>query len=249
LVEVEWHDEGLLLGVRRHGETSALVDVLTREHGRHPGLVRAGRSRRMRPVLQAGNQVAVTWRARLEDHLGTYTVEPVAMRAAAVIDDPAKLAAVGSLTALCRLLPEREPHARLLEAAGIVLAAIEEGAHWPALMVRWELGLLEELGFGLDLTRCAVTGTGDDLAYVSPRSARAVSAGAGEAWRERLLRLPSFLLGRQAGAAADSDIADGFALTGHFLLRHILEPRGLAEPEPRKWMVAAAISPAAGRLS
>jgi DNA repair protein RecO (recombination protein O) len=244
---MEWHDEGLVLGVRRHGETSALVDVLTREHGRHPGLVRAGRSRRLRPVLQAGNQVALTWRARLEDHLGTFTIEPVSMRVAALIDDPGKLAALSSLTALCRLLPEREPHARLHEAATIVLAALEEGDHWPALMVRWEMGLLDELGFGLDLSRCASTGAQDDLSYVSPRSARAVSAQAGKAWYDRLLRLPGFLLGRQAGTTEPADIADGFALTGHFLMRHILEPRGLAEPEPRKWMVASFLNRAGDR--
>ncbi len=235
---MEWHDEGLVLGARRHGETSALLDVLTRDHGRHSGLVRAGCSRRMRPVLQQGNQVTVTWRARLEDHLGTFAVEPLAMRLAAFIDEPEKLAALSSLTALCRLLPEREPHARLYEAAGIVLAALEEGDHWPALMVRWELGLLEELGFGLDLTRCAASGAMDDLIYVSPRSAQAVSATAGAAWHDKLLKLPAFLLGRQAGSTHREDIAAGFELTGHFLMRHVLEPRGLAEPDARKWMVA-----------
>ncbi len=245
---MEWHDEGLVLGVRRHGETSALVDVLTREHGRHSGLVRAGRSRRLRPVLQPGNQVALTWRARLEDHLGTFTVEPLTMRLAALIDDPGKLAALTSLTALCRLLPEREPHARLYEAAGIVLAALEEGDHWPALMVRWELGLLDELGFGLDLTRCAASGSVDDLIYVSPRSARAVSAGAGAVWHDKLLKLPAFLLGSQAGQATGEDIAAGFRLTGHFLMRHIMEPRGLDEPEARKWMVSAFLSREDGTL-
>ncbi len=244
---MEWHDEGLVIGVRRHGETSALVEVLTRAHGRHAGLVRGGRSRRLRPVLQAGNQVAVTWRARLEDHLGAFTIEPIALRVAGLIDDPEKLAALSSLTALCRLLPEREPHERLHEAAGIVLSALEEGDHWPALMVRWELGLLDELGFGLDLSRCAATGTADDLVYVSPKSARAVSAAAGAEWHEKLLKLPAFLLGRQAGSAEADDIAAGFRLTGHFLNRHVLEPRGLDEPEPRKWMVSGFLNRADDR--
>lgn len=243
---MEWHDEGLVLGVRRHGETSALVEVLTLGHGRHAGLVKGGRSRRLRPVLQPGNQVAVTWRARLEDHLGTFTIEPVALRVAALIDDSGKLAALSSLTALCRLLPEREPHERLYEAASILLSALEEGDHWPALMVRWELGFLDELGFGLDLSRCAATGSADDLVYVSPKSARAVSAAAGVEWHDKLLKLPGFLLGRQAGSAETEDIAAGFRLTGHFLNRHVLEPRGLTEPEPRKWMVAAALSQEAG---
>jgi DNA repair protein RecO (recombination protein O) len=234
---MEWHAEGLVLGSRRHGETSAVIEVLTRGRGRHLGLVRAGRSRRLRPVLQAGNLVAVTWRARLEDHLGTFTVEPLAMRVAGLIDDPLRLAALSSLAALCRLLPEREPHERLYEAAAIVVGALAEGGLWPPLMVRWELGLLDELGFGLDLQRCAVTGSSDDLAFVSPRTGRAVSRKAGAEWGHRLLPLAPFLLGRQAGAPEAADVADGFRLTGHFLLRHALEPRGMPEPEPRQRML------------
>ena len=228
---MEWRDEGVILSVRRHGETSAIAEILTASHGRCLGLVRGGRSRVQRPVLQAGNAVEAVWRARLEEQLGTYVLEPLDLRAGAIMEDPFRLAGLSTLAELSRLLPEREPHARVYEALRIVLGAIEQDDVWPALLVRWEMGLLDELGFGLDLTQCAATGTRADLVYVSPKSGKAVSADAGAPYRERLFRLPAFLLANVAAGA--DDVIDGFKLTGYFLHRHVFEPRGAAMPEQR----------------
>lgn len=229
---MQWSDEGILLGIRRHGETSVIADVLTREHGRYMGLVRGGRSRVQRPVLQPGNSVTVTWRARIEEHLGAFTLEPLQLRAAGLIEDPLRLAAMMTLTELAQLIPEREAHDRLYAASLLVLDAIAGESPWPALLVRWEMGLLEELGFGLDLAACAATGASDDLAYVSPRTGRAVSRAAGEPWKDKLLALPAFLSTKGASPAA-RDVMDGFRLTGYFLERHVTGPRGLAMPEAR----------------
>lgn len=229
---MEWRDEGVVLGVRRHGETAAIADVFTAVHGCYSGLVRGGRSRRQRPVLQSGNCVAVTWRARLEDHLGTFAVEPLQLGAGTLMESPFRLAGLMTLVALTQTLPEREPHPRLYEAFRIVLSRMEEDSVWPALLARFELGLLDELGFGLDLSRCASTGTPEDLAYVSPRTGRAVSRAAGLPYHDKLFRLPGFLRGHMADVA--SDVADGFRLTGFFLERHVFEPRGLSMPQARE---------------
>jgi DNA repair protein RecO (recombination protein O) len=229
---MQWSEEGIVVSVRRHGETSAIVELLTARHGRSLGLVRGGRSRVMRPVLQPGNSVVATWRARLEDHLGLYIIEPSRLRAAAFIDSPFKLAGLTTMMTLSQLLPEREPHPRVYEATSLVLEGFLDDEVWPALLVRWELGLLDELGFGLDLARCAATGTSEQLCYVSPRSGRAVSLGAGSAYRERLLPLPAFLLGTTPLPARDG-VRDGFTLTGYFLERYLLAPRGLSLPESR----------------
>ena len=230
---MNWSDEGVILSVRAHGETAAVVEILTRAHGRHLGLVHGGRSRKSRPVLQIGNHVEATWKARLADHLGHITVEPVRAYAAGAMDDPAALAGLTSLCALARLLPERDPHPNLYEVTLFVLAYLDDASVWPALLARWELALLDELGFGLDLTQCAATGGNDDLIYVSPKTGRAVSASAGEPYRDRLLALPSFLLpGRKAGVAP-GDIENAFALTGHFLETRVYLPRGETMPEPR----------------
>jgi DNA repair protein RecO (recombination protein O) len=239
---MEWRDEGIVLSVRPHGEVNAVIELLTRAHGRHLGLVRGGRSRRMRPVLQAGNTIAAVWRARLEDHLGVYQVEPLELKAGLVMADPFKLAGLLTITTLAGLLPEREPHPRLHEATELFITALDEDDVWPALLVRWELGLLDELGFGLDLSRCAATGTTEDLAYVSPRSGRAVGRTAGAPYRDKLFHLPPFLLGSQA-AATQAEIAEGLRMTGHFLARHIFEPRGLDAPEHRA-RIAARLAPA-----
>ncbi|MDP9137671.1 MAG: DNA repair protein RecO [Pseudomonadota bacterium] len=234
---MQWSEEGIVLGARRHGETAVVLELLTPRHGRSLGLVRGGRSRALRVVLQPGNSVLATWRARLEEHLGLYVVEPGTLRAAGLIDSPFKLAGLTTMMALSGLLPEREPHPRLYEATFLVLERLTDDAIWPALLVRWELGLLEELGFGLDLARCAATGTTEALCYVSPRTGRAVSNGAGEAYRDKLLRLPGFLL--DAARTPDrAQVRDGFALTGHFLERHLLAPRGLAMPEARSRILA-----------
>jgi DNA repair protein RecO (recombination protein O) len=236
---MEWSDEGVVLSVRPHGETAAVVDLFTRTHGRHAGLVHGGRSRRLRPVLQIGNHVDATWKARLADNLGHYSVELRRAFSAPLLEDASALAAVTSMAALVRLLPERDPHPSLFEITLFVLGYLGDAAVWPALVVRWELALLDELGFGLDLATCAATGTAADLIYVSPRSGRAVSSGAGEPYRDRLLALPEFL---RAGAAARSvakeDIAAGFALTGYFLEARVLAPHGLAMPEARSRLVS-----------
>jgi DNA repair protein RecO (recombination protein O) len=230
---MEWSDEGMILSVRPHGETGAVLELFTRRNGRHLGLVHGGRSRKLRPILQIGNHVEASWKARLADNLGHFALELRKSYAALVLDDPAALAALASIAALARLLPERDPHPNLFEITLFVLGYLDEREVWPALLVRWELALLEELGFGLDLTACAATGARTDLVYVSPKSGRAVSAVAGEPYKERLLALPPFLLGRPPASVTAADVAAGLALTEHFLLARVLRPRDLAMPEAR----------------
>jgi DNA repair protein RecO (recombination protein O) len=234
---MEWKDEGIVLAVKRHGESSAIAEILTATRGRSLGLVRGGRSRRMRPVLPPGNIVLATWRARLEEHLGNFSLEPLELKAGLLIGEAMRLAALTTLTAEAQLLPEREPHPRLYEAMRVVLDALEDAETWPALLVRWEFGLLDELGFGLDLARCAATGTTEDLIYVSPKTGRAVSRSAGHAYRDRLLALPAFLKGTQAGRPGQTDVVDGLKLTGFFLERHVFGPRGVGAPESRHWIL------------
>ena len=232
---MQWSDEGLILSVRAHGETAAVVELFTRSHGRHTGLVHGGRSRKNRPVLQTGNHVDASWKGRLPEHLGHMTLELRTGYAAQAMDDPAALAALTSLAALTRLLPERDPHPSLYEITLFVLGFLDDASVWPALMVRWELALLAELGFGLDLDECAATGSNDALIYVSPKSGRAVSASAGEPYRDKLLALPQFLLkGRRTGAGvSDADIANGFKLSRYFLESRVLAPRELKMPDSR----------------
>ncbi len=237
---MEWRDEGIVIGVRRHGETGVVLELLTRERGRHLGLVRGGRSQKLRPVMQPGNGVDAVWRARIEDALGEYRVEVVTMRAARLIDDPVALYGLSYLATLVRLLPERDPHPALHDTLAVVLDALGEPRVAAALVVRFELAILHELGFGLDLEECALTGARHDLAYVSPKTGRAASAAAGEPWRDRLLPLPAFL--RQEGRGllpSTEDVLAGFRLTGHFLDRHVNEPRGLAPSDARAAFVAA----------
>ncbi len=232
---MEWRDQGVILSVRKHGETSAIAELLTPGHGRCMGLVRGGRSRIQRPVLQPGNFVQATWRARIEDHLGTFVFEPLKLSAGTIMENSFRLTGLTTLSSLAQTLPEREPHERIYDAFRIVLDAIDNDDLWPALMVRWELGLLDELGFGLDLSKCAATGSRQDLAYVSPRTGRAVCRQAGEPYHDKLLPLPRFLLG---GAVEDTaDIVSGFKLTGYFLERHVFEPRGLEIPQSRQRLI------------
>ncbi|MCF6315836.1 MAG: DNA repair protein RecO [Marinosulfonomonas sp.] len=222
---MEWRDEGVLLQVRKHGENAAIIEVFTAEHGRHAGVVRGAQSRKMTPVLQPGAQLDVTWRARLEDHLGSYTVEPVRSRAAALMSDRLTLAALNSVCALLAFaLPEREAHPALYQRSVTLFDLLGNTEGWPLAYLRWELALLEDLGFGLDLHNCVVNGSRDDLAYVSPKSGRAVSAeGAGD-WANRLLPLPLCLLGQ--GPAPDDEINDGLRMTGHFLTHWLAHSLG-----------------------
>ena len=239
---MDWRDEGIVVGVRRHGEGSVLLELMTREHGRHLGLVRGGRSSRMQPVLQAGNTVDVAWRARLDEHLGTFQVEPRTQRAARLMETPAALYGLGVLGALVRLLPERDPHPAIYETLEVVVGSLDDPDLAAALVVRFELAILQELGFGLDLTQCASTGSRDNLVYVSPRTGRAVSAQAGEPWRDKLLALPPFLHEGQGRALPGREqLAAAFALTGHFLNRHVYEPRGVLAPDVRASFLAAAL--------
>ncbi len=236
---MEWRDEGLIIGIRRHGESAAIVEVMTRDHGRHLGMVRGGRSQRMQPVLQPGNSVSCVWRARIEEQMGTLTVEPIRTRAAAIMGSGLALQGVNLLGALLRLLPERDPLPALFETAEIIASHLDDPAMGPALMVRLEMAVLSELGFGLDLTECAASGVKDDLIYVSPKSGRAVSRDAGEPWRDRLLPLPDFLAATRLEAGASrADVLAGFALTGFFLERDVFGPRGVKAPEARRAFIA-----------
>jgi len=235
---MEWRDEGIILGTRRHGETSAILEVMTRAHGRHLGLVRGGRSRKQQPLLQPGNRVDLIWRARLDEHLGTFQAEALELNAARLFDSAAAVFGLQTLAAHLRLLPERDPHEALFETLAAVIDHLGDPAAGE-LVVRFELLLLEELGFGLDLSECAATGVRENLAYVSPKSGRAVSREAGEPWHDKMLALPPFLgLGWRERADA-SDVDAGFRLTSFFFARHVYEPRGLSEPEARSGFLSA----------
>lgn len=230
---MEWRDEGIILGTRRHGETSAIVELMTRDHGRHLGVVRGGRSRRMQPLLQPGNQVEVTWWARLDEHMGSFTVEPLSLNAASLIDSACAVYGLQLLATHLRLLPERDPHRRLYETLHILIGHLAEPAAAAELIVRFELLLLDELGFGLDLSECVATGARENLAWVSPKSGRAVSHEAGAPWAGKLLPLPAFV---RPGSGLRGDLAafeDAFRLTGYFFARHVYEPRALTPPESR----------------
>lgn len=234
---MEWTDEGIVLSVRVHGESAAIVELLTRAHGRHLGLVHGGRSRRLRPVLQPGNAVRAVWRARLAEHLGVMSVEPIAFHAAGAMEDRLALPALGSACALARLLPERDPHPQVHDSLRHLMAALPDVEIWPRLLAEWELALLEELGFGLALNACAATGARTDLVYVSPKSGRAVSVKAGAPYRDKLLVLPPFLAGNDA-SPAPADICAGLRLTGHFLEKWVLAPSEMQMPEVRRRLLA-----------
>jgi DNA repair protein RecO (recombination protein O) len=235
---MQWTDEGIVLGVRRHGESSVILELMTLARGRHLGLVRGGTGKRLRAVLQPGNSVSATWRARLDEHLGNFAVEGLNLRAAGFLSAAHAVHGVTHLAALCRLLAEREPHARIHATLEAMLDALDDAAAVSPMVARFELDFLAELGFGLDLSSCAATGATQDLIYVSPRSGRAVSRTGGEAYKEKLLRLPAFLRIEDAPASA-ADIADAFALTGFFLDRHAFAPHGMALPDARARFVAA----------
>jgi DNA repair protein RecO (recombination protein O) len=235
---MQWTDDGIVLGVRRHGEANAILELMTREHGRHLGLVRGGFGSRQKPILQVGNSVSATWRARLDEHLGNYAVEGLALRASSFFAAPYAVYGVSHLAALMRLLPERDPHGAMYDALDALLDRLDDAGVAAPMVARFELQLLAELGFGLDLTQCAASGATGDLIYVSPKSGRAVSREAGEPWADKMLRLPAFL--RETDVApVGRDLADAFALTGFFLTRHVLAPRGITLADERAHFIAA----------
>ncbi|MCB1541365.1 MAG: DNA repair protein RecO [Rhodoblastus sp.] len=227
---MDWSDRGIVIGLRKHGETSVILEVMTEDHGRHLGVVRSGRSRAMQPTLQPGNSVNLVWRARLEEHMGAFNVEADRLRAGRLMTSPMALQGLHWLGALLRLLPERDPHAGLFAMAEAIADHFDEADLAPELVVRFELALLAELGFGLDLATCAATGAREELVYVSPKSGRAVSRSAGAPWADRLLVLPDFLA-RDAGVpgAPVAELESGLRLTAHFLRRDLFEPRGLTD--------------------
>jgi DNA repair protein RecO (recombination protein O) len=232
-----WTDEGVVLAVRRHGESAAVVSVFTRQHGRYAGLVRGGFGRRARPIYQQGNVLQVTWRARLAEQLGNLSGELTTPLAARLMADPERLSGLAAACALLETtLPERDPHPRLYDALFGYLERLAGDRAWLEGYVRFELALLAELGFGLDLSRCAVSGAREDLSYVSPRSGRAVSRGAAGAYADRLLALPPFLLG--AAPADPAQLAAGLRLTGTFLRRHLFDASDRALPEARDRLLA-----------
>jgi DNA repair protein RecO (recombination protein O) len=242
---MEWSDEAIVLSSRRHGETSLVLELLTHDHGRHAGLVRGGASRRVKPALEPGNSVHVSWRARLAEHLGSFTCEPARARAGALMNSREALAGLNAFTAMTSAaMPEREAHAPVFLGGVVLLDAMmsEDARHWMTLYIRWEVGLLEALGFGLDLGECAATGTTTDLSYVSPKSGRAVSRdGAGD-YAARLFALPAFLLDSRADEPTPKEIRAGLALTGHFLLARVLQPHGRQMPAARVRLDALAES-------
>ncbi|MDX2234902.1 MAG: DNA repair protein RecO [Hyphomonadaceae bacterium] len=237
-MSVEWTDDAIVLGARPYGETQALAEVFARTHGRSGAIVHGGASRRMKPVLQLGNVVRVTWKARTADQLGFFApFDLVDPHAARLLDDQPALAALSSAADLVRAgTAERQAHAGLFDAFLVLLDALGANDIWPALYARFELGLLAELGYGLDLGVCALTGANDDLAYVSPRTGRAATRSAGEAYADRLLRLPPFIVDPSAPVES-GDVADAFALAGWFLERRIFDRQGHGMPDSRRRLI------------
>ena len=234
---MEFHEEAFVLSARAHGDTGVVVDLLTETHGRHAAFVAGGASRRMKPFLQPGARVIADYRARTSDHLGSARLEPVGEGPSALFDDGLALTGLAAAAAVAQgALPEREPHPGAFLAFEALMAAFQIPSVWPAIFVRFEAGLLEDLGFGLDLSRCAVTGTMDDLIWVSPRTGRAVSREAGAPYADKLLKLPPFMLGAQAGLG-EGDVRSGLDLTGHFLEQFVFHPQNKPIPSARVWMI------------
>ncbi len=238
---MEWRDQGVILSSRKYGEYDVILEVLTREHGRHAGIVKGGIGRRHRGNVQPGNEVTVTWRGRLETHLGTYSVELLRARSVAFLYNPAKLAALNSCCSLlCSAMAENEAHEILLDGLLAFLTELEAAKdqidYWGPLLIRWELGLLTELGFGLNLDDCAATGSTENLIYVSPKSGHAVSCDAGEPYKDKMLKLPRFLT--ENGVEANiADIKEGLELMNFFIERHMLAPFNKKTPQARRMLM------------
>lgn len=234
---MDWQDDAYVLSARAHGETGAIVDLLTLKHGRHAAHVAGGVSRKMKPVLQPGSRVIASYRARTPEQLGSATLEPVGQGASALFDDPMALSGLAAAAAVAAgALPEREPHPGAFLALEALAAILTVPEVWPAVFVRFEAGLLQDLGFGLDLSRCAATGSMDDLLYVSPRTGRAVSRSAGAPYQDRLFRLPPFLLSAQGGLG-EGDVGLGLDITGHFLEQFVFGPMNRPLPPARLWLI------------
>jgi DNA repair protein RecO (recombination protein O) len=234
---MDFQDDAFVLAARAYGETGAIVELLTATHGRYAAHVAGGASRKMRPFLQAGARVIAQYRARMSDQLGAAMLEPVGEGPSALFDDPLALAGLSAAAAIAAgALPEREPHPGAFLAFEALTDALAHADIWPAVFVRFEAGLLQDLGFGLDLSKCAATGVVDDLIYVSPRTGRAVSREAGEPYKDRLLPLPPFLLSSQAGLG-EGDIRAGLDITAHFLEAFIFNPLNRPLPPARMWLV------------
>jgi DNA repair protein RecO (recombination protein O) len=234
---MEFHEEAFVLSARAHGDTGVVADLLTETHGRHAAYVAGGASRRMKPFLQPGARVIADYRARTSDHLGSARLEPVGEGPSALFDDPLALTGLAAAAAVAQgALPEREPHPGAFLAFEALMAVFPIPSVWPAVYVRFEAGLLDDLGFGLDLSSCAATGTMDDLVWVSPRTGRAVSREAGAPYADKLLKLPPFMLGAQGGLS-DGDVGAGLDLTGHFLEQFVFHPQNKPIPPARVWLM------------
>lgn len=243
---MEVQDDAFVLSARAHGDTGAVVELLTEHHGRRAAYVAGGASRKMRPFLQAGARVLVDLRSRTSDQLGSARLEPVGEGPAALFDDPLALVGLNAAAAVAQgALPEREAHPGAFYAFEALMGAFVMPEVWPAIFVRFEGGLLEDLGFGLDLSRCAATGSMDDLVWVSPRTGRAVSREAGAPYADKLLALPPFMLGAQAGLS-EGDVKAGLDLTGHFLEQFVFHALNKPLPPARVWMIERLAE--AGRL-
>jgi DNA repair protein RecO (recombination protein O) len=238
---MEWRDCGIIIGTRKHGETSLIVELMTANHGRHLGLVRGGRSRKLQPVLQPGNSVEAVWRARIDEHLGTYAIEPLEMTASRLMETAVGVNGIQLLGSLLRLLPERDPHGELYAALEVLIQHLSDPHTIGPLMVKFELRLLDELGFGLDLTQCAGNGSTENLLYVSPRSGQAVSAEAGKPWADKLLPLPRFLTQTTQRSCTSDELNDAFYMLSYFYNRDVYHPRGSQEPESRAGFLKAVL--------
>ena len=239
---MDWDDQAIVLGVVGHGEAGAILDCLSEAHGRYKGYVRGGRGRRQRGALQPGNVVRARWRARVAEHLGTFSVELTRSPLGRILDDADRLLALSSACSLVAAgLPEREAHAPVFHGLAAFLDLVSDAelplAGWSAGLVKFEVGLLQELGYGLDLTSCAATGVTEDLVYVSPKTGRAVSREAGAPYKDKLLPLPGFLADPETGAE-EEDIVAALDLTGFFLGRHVLAATGGTLPQARDRLVA-----------